>query len=467
MIDDIALVKQYYRNEANQSFYKFRQIISGIQKQKLKKAWFTKDISDELQGFYDLLVAGKKPILLIQTPPQHGKSRAVVEFIAWLSGKHPETRTIYASFSDTLGIRANRDLQRIFDSEIYKTCFPDTKIGGSNVVTQYGKAMRNSELIEFVGESGGFRNTTVQGRITGETLDLGVIDDPIKGRADANSTTTRNRTWDWLMDDFYSRFDEDAGLLAIATAWHIDDPISRMIKSFPDAKLLRYEAIATSESTHRNVGDALFPEHKSLEFLENRRKKMDASSWESLYQQNPIISGGEMVKRSWIERYSVLPGAFIKIVQSWDTAYKDKEINDPSVCTTWLQTKVGHYLVDVFVLKADYPAVKRAIRSKVEQFRSNVVLIEDKSSGQSLIQELRATGMSVIAIMPKGDKVTRMSTASDEFASGRVFLPENAPWLADYEAELHAFPASKHDDQVDSTSQYLNWAKKPQEILIG
>lgn len=467
---NIEIVEQYYRQQAKESFYKYRQIISGIQKQKFKGGWFAREISYELQSFYDDLIAGKKPILLIQTPPQHGKSRAIVEFITWLSGKHPQFRTIYASFSDTLGIRANRDVQRIMDSEIYKVIFPDTTLNTSNVVTHAAKPMRNSNLLEYVGQSGSFRNTTVEGRITGETLDLGCIDDPIKGRAEANSITTRNKTWDWLLDDFYSRFDEKAGLLAIATSWHIDDPLSRMIKFFPRAKVLRYEAIATTDGENRLSGEALFPEHKSLEFLLDRKEKMSLSSWESLYQQNPIISGGEMIKRKWVEnnRYLVIPQMYLKIVQSWDTAQKDRQINDPSVCTTWVQAKEGHYLIDVFVIRGDYPAIKRAVKSKREQYKPSVILIEDKSSGSSLIQELKPDGLPIISIMPTVDKVTRMSTASDEFAVGRVFLPELSPWLADFEAELFAFPASKHDDQCDSTSQYINWCiSQDRPILIG
>ncbi len=173
-------------------------------------------------------------------------------------------------------------------------------------------------------------------------------------------------------------------------------------------------------------------------------------------------SGG-MVKVDWLARtrYRTPPETFIKVVQSWDTAFKAAEINDPSVCTTWGEAANGYYLLDCFVIRGDYPTVKRAIQSKYAEFKPDVVLIEDKASGQSLIQELRQlTDMPIVGIKPEGDKVSRLYAACGAIESGRVWLPESAAWLPDYEAELFLFPMAKHDDRVDSTSQYLNWARQ-------
>ncbi|MCR8526355.1 terminase family protein, partial [Escherichia coli] len=148
---------------------------------------------------------------------------------SWIAGRNPDCRTIYGSFSERLGIRANLKLQRIYDSALFQSIFPETKISQSNVVTKSGQTMRNREMIEYVGKGGYFRNTTVRGSITGESLDLGVIDDPIKGRTEANSSTIRDAAWDWFTDDFFTRFSEDAGLLIILTRWHIDDPVGRLM----------------------------------------------------------------------------------------------------------------------------------------------------------------------------------------------------------------------------------------------
>ena len=175
---------------------------------------------------------------------------------------------------------------------------------------------------------------------------------------------------------------------------------------------------------------------------------------------------GGIIKSEWFKRYNAAPFEPMMIVQSWDTAYKDKQINDPSVCTTWAVTRHGYYLLDVFRDRMDYPAVKRAVKSLAEKWKPHAILIEDKASGQSLIQELRAEGaLPVIPIEPEGDKVSRMNAVSALFESGLVYLPEVASWLLDYEIELTTFPLAAHDDQVDSTSQFLRWVHQHQTRL--
>jgi hypothetical protein len=159
------------------------------------------------------------------------------------------------------------------------------------------EGQRNTTVLEYVGHKGSFRATTVAGQITGHGLSLGVIDDPIKGRAEASSKTIRDKTWNWLVDDFFSRFADHAGLLMICTRWHVDDPLGRWLEKFPETKVLSYEAVATEDDwsvieRRRRAGAALFPELKPLDFLLERKRLSTTSSWESLYQQKPIIAGG-------------------------------------------------------------------------------------------------------------------------------------------------------------------------------
>lgn len=171
---------------------------------------------------------------------------------------------------------------------------------------------------------------------------------------------------------------------------------------------------------------------------------------------------GGIVKAEWFQRYREVPVDAELIVQSWDTAYKPDQINDPSACTTWSVGRRQYFLRDVFCERMDYPSLKRAVINSAEKWKPHAVLIEDKASGQSLIQELRnSTRLPVIAIDPsgQGDKVTRMNAASIMFEAGKVALPHAAPWLLDYEIELTIFPLAPHDDRVDSTSQFLNWVK--------
>lgn len=207
----------------------------------LKDKWFPRSLAYILRKFYDDFKAGKRPVLLLQTPPQHGKSLSVIDFIAWAVGHDPELRLIYASFSDRLSIRANLRVQRALDNPLYQFLFPQTQIAPKGS----GVALRNYDILEFIGTDGYFRNSTVLGSITGEALDIGVIDDPIKGRAEANSELQREKVWNWLTDDVFSRFSEHAGLLMIMTRWHVDDPAGRLIDKYGDrVRVARFPAIA-------------------------------------------------------------------------------------------------------------------------------------------------------------------------------------------------------------------------------
>jgi len=183
-MNKLDLMEQMALMQARRSFWAFRQFLDP----DMKKGWWQKDAAHHLQQFYDDMIAGKRPKLIIEAPPQHGKSRMITEFITWLAGKNPDCRTIYTSVSERLGMRANKACQRIYSLERYHKCFPDTKISGKKVATDLAYA-RNSELIEYIDRGGYFRNTTVNGSIVGESLDLGVIDDPMKGRKESNSKT--------------------------------------------------------------------------------------------------------------------------------------------------------------------------------------------------------------------------------------------------------------------------------------
>jgi hypothetical protein len=149
--------------------------------------WWIRDAAAALQQFYVDLIAGRRPRLVIMAPPQHGKSWSVTDFIAWIAGKMPDGKTIFASYADDLGIRTNRAIERMLKSPRYQMVFPDLHID------EVGWQCHTS-LIEYVGYTGSFRNTTVKGTITGFELNLGVVDDPIKGRAEAASKVVRDAT---------------------------------------------------------------------------------------------------------------------------------------------------------------------------------------------------------------------------------------------------------------------------------
>ena len=170
-----------------------------------------------------------------------------------------------------------------------------------------------------------------------------------------------------------------------------------------------------------------------------------------------------MVKAAWFKNYAAneLPDKFDQVVQSWDTANKASELSDFSVCTTWGIRGKNLYLLHVMRRRMEYPELKRAVREQCEAFEATVVLIEDKASGTQLIQELVADGLhTVTRYQPQTDKIMRMHAQTAMIENGFVHLPKDAAWLAEYLHELTAFPKGKHDDQVDSTAQMLDWFKR-------
>jgi hypothetical protein len=243
-IPEHLLLSHLKGQEAKVCFWAFRRYT----RPGMKVGWWQYEVANGFQRFYHCLKKGERPKLALMAPPQHGKTVQVTDFIAWVAGKEPDLKTIFASYSDELGADVNKALQRIMTSERYVSMF-GVRLGESG-----SRWVRNSNTLEYPYHSGSFYNTTVGGQITGKGLDLGLVDDPVKGRAEATSKTVRDKVWQWFTDDFLTRFSDSAGLLMIMTRWHLDDPIGRLIERFPDAKILRYSAIAEEDERKQEQG---------------------------------------------------------------------------------------------------------------------------------------------------------------------------------------------------------------------
>ena len=403
---------------------------------------------------------GRITRLIISLPPRGLKSiGSSVAFPAWALGHDPSKKIICTSYGENLAAWHARDCRAVMQSRWYQDVFPHTRISSE----------KNTEL-EFETTAGGFRlATSVGGTLTGRGGDVIIIDDPLKS-ADALSDSQREAVAQWYDNTLYSRLDskERGVIILVMQRLHVDDLVGHVLGkdrwvhlNLPAiAEAPQRIQIGDHEFHERAVGDVLHPEWESRESLERTKTTKGNYNFSAQYQQNPIPPEGNIIKWEWFRRYHARPekGWRDQIIQSWDTASKPGEGSSYSVCTTWLVKGADYYLLDVVRERLDYPFLKRRVVELAGKFEADVVLIEDMSSGTHLIQDLRHGGnLRPIAVTPEKDKVTRMSVQSPKIEERRVLLPAEAPWLADFEAEVKQFPRGRHDDQIDSMSQFLAW----------
>lgn len=405
---------------------------------------------------------------MIFWPPGHAKSTYSSHYgPAWLIGRKPDRNVIHASHTIDLAERFGRKIRNTLAS-------PDCEDVFGSLIADDSRAAARWETKR----GGEYYATGIGGAITGRRAGLGLIDDPVKSRQQADSPTYRQTAWNWYTDDFRTRLYEWAAILLIQTRWHEDDLAGRILPADYDFRsgwvtardgeewyVLNFPAICerADDLSGRAVGEALWPGWYSLEYLEQQRRSLGSRSFDALYQQRPRPGEGGVFKESWLrDRYREIPAGADVFIHSWDTAQKPEQINDPTVGTFWRMGRGvnRHYLAGIFRDRIDYPTLRRMVVSAAERDRPAAVLIEDKSSGASLIQDLRAsTTIPVIPIEPIGDKTFRATEVSAMVEAGLMALPESAPWLVDFESEFFGFPLSTNDDQVDSVSQYLKWVR--------
>ena len=408
---------------------------------------------------------GKLRRLIINVPPRSLKSHmASISFVAWLLGHNPAAQVICASYAQDLADKLAGDCRALMMAACYRDLFPGTQL-----------AKRRSAIADFVTTKKGFRlSTSVGGILTGRGADFIIIDDPLKPE-EALSEIQRNNVNNWQDHTVISRLnDKQSGcIILIMQRLHEDDLVGHVLQQ-GGWHLLKFPAIAEEDETHiiqspygprtfyRRSGEALHPDREPLEVLARIRETQGEYNFAGQYQQSPSPLGGGLVKTQWFKTYKPeeLPQEFDLTFQSWDTANKSSELNDYSVCTTWGMVQKNLYLLYVLRKRMEYPELRRVVKEHARTYKARNILIEDKASGTQLIQDLCADGIhGVTRYNAKLDKVMRMHSVTSTIENGFVYIPEKADWLPQYLHEMAVFPNGKYDDQVDSTSQALDWAK--------
>ena len=404
---------------------------------------------------------GKCKRLIINIPPRHLKSHATsIAFPAWLLGHDPSKKILVVTYAQDFSDKLARDSRELMRSAFYLALF-DTR--------------PSSEAIsEYETTTGGYRlSTSIAGGLTGRGADIIIIDDPLKAD-DALSDVRRKSVNDWYDNTLRSRLNsqENGSIIIVMQRLHADDLVAHISKH-EDWDVVSIPAIAEQEESYifstpygqrritRYEGETLQPSLISREKLESLRIGMLEYNFSAQFQQNPQPPFGNIVKREWLKYYtpSEKPQKFEQIIQSWDTANKETELANYSVCTTWGLENKRLYLLDVLRRKLNFPDLKRAVINQNQIYQPTIILIEDKASGTSLIQELHSDGFSKVKAAPvtDGDKVMRLMAQTAKIEGGFMLLPTEASWLNTFVTELISFPSVKNSDQVDSTVFALAW----------
>ncbi|MGE0095975.1 MAG: phage terminase large subunit [Alphaproteobacteria bacterium] len=405
-----------------------------------------------------LTVLGAGQRLAINLPPRYGKSLAVtIAYTAWLLGHNPALRIMVISYSEKLARQHALDFRTIVESAWYRELFPEFRIA------------RGTDL-EIKTTRQGYRlASSMDGTILGRGADIIILDDPLKVQS-ALSKIQRERINQTFDLTIYSRLNNknEGRIILVGHRLHENDLVGHVMAR-EEWQLIVIPAVETEDRSYvlgphafqiyqRRAGEPLHPERESLIQIEAARRNLGSAGFAAQYQQNPIPDSGTVIQREWIRYCDRLPARFDLVLASWDTACTQGDRSDYSVGTVWGLLDTTMYLLAVVRGRWEVPELRRRVVAVSIQYGASPTLIEKTDIGRAIVQELgRGHAINPILRRPIGEKVVRMLSQSARFEAGQVVLPREAEWLGDYLSEILGFPNGRHDDQVDSTSQALEW----------
>lgn len=381
-------------------------------------------------------------------PPRHGKTHTVSRmFPAWLLSQKPDLRMMTASYGASLAHRNSRSVRNIVLSQQYRDLFPRVRLVGKRV-----------DMWD-TSESGGMIAAGVGGAITGHGGQLIIIDDPVRGRADAESATIRQRALDWYVNDLLTRLEEPGAVILMMTRWHTDDLAGALLESDDgdDWAVLSLPALAgDNDPLGRDPGAALWPSKYGTDWLEARRAAMGSYAFEALYQQQPIAKAAGLFDVAHCAVIDVAP-VCERMVRFYDLAVSSKTTSDYSVGVLLGETDDKRLVIlDVARWQAN-PAdtFERIVRQAQADGAAVPIVLEADNHARSqldfLLRDDRLRDHSIKAVSPQGDKYTRAAPVASRLNAGHVLL-KRSHWNAAFLDELAVFPAGRNDDQVDALS---------------
>lgn len=401
--------------------------------------------------------------LLISMPPRHSKTQtASILFPSWYLGRFPQQQFIGASYAEPLALNNSQACRDTITSGKYQVLWPHKlDVKGS---VRWRIAGKSNKRPNFVAAG-------VGGAITGEGADILLIDDPFKNYEEAYSIVLRDKVWNWYTSTARTRIQPNGAIIIIATRWHHDDLIGRLIRQSandPNADQWVELRLPAENADGCQVYppeilpayDALWPEHYPAEELSKLKAGLGSLLYNALYQQQPSDIEGQIIKRSWYKYYREDPAllGLTDWMQSWDMNFKDTTDSSYVVGQVWARKGSDRYLVHQYRERIGFTETLKQVKLMSQKYpRAHTKLVEDKANGSAVIDTLQKSIGGFIAIEPIGSKEARLQAASIWFESGNVLVPdpELHPWVRDLIEEQVTFPASPFSDQCDATSQAL------------
>lgn len=422
--------------------------------------------------------------LMVFMPPRHGKSEHVSRRLpAYLLGQNPNVKIISASYNADLASSMNRDVQRIIDDEKYYELYPETRLNGKNIRNfASGGALRNSDIFEVMYYKGYYKSAGIGGGITGRGFDYGIIDDPIKDRAEAESQTYRDGLWDWYTSVFYTRREKAASILLTVTRWHEDDLAARLISKMKDdpaadqwviltLPAINVDGVATARLPApteddpgrtqliyidpRQPGEALWADKYDLADIQATQATLTEYEFNALYQQTPTSRDGGIYKAERIDIIDIMPRNIIKVVRFWDLALSEKASADYTVGFKLGLTAEGRLVIlDIVRQQIEYENLDSLIAdTAIRDTKSVLVGIEtaflQTRIVKKLAKRLELLEYTIMGVPVETDKFTRALPFAAKVGNRQVDMMR-AGWNTPLKAELKSFPRGKNDDQSDA-----------------
>jgi len=406
-----------------------------------------------LAKIFEDIANGKKRRVIVNIAPRHGKSEMISYLApAWFLGKYPHKKIIMSSHTADLAVNFGRRVRNLVGSDGYKDIFPQVELqADSKSASRWGTNFQGEYFAIGVG-----------GALAGRGADLFIIDDP---HSEQEAKTGRPDVflpaWEWFQSGPLQRLMPGGSIIIVMTRWSKLDLTGMIVNQMAKEEdvdqweIVEFPAILNDKP--------LWGDFWSLEELLGKKAGMDPRYWQAQYMQNPVSEEGALLKREWWKIWEKDdPPTCEFTIMSLDAAQETNNRADYNALTTWgvfFNEETNNYniiLLNAIKKRMEFPDLKKLVLEEYKEWEPDAFVVEKKSNGAALYQELRRMGVPVGEFTPgKGqDKISRVNAVSDLLASGIVWAPDRR-WAKEVMEECNDFPSGTNDDLVDSTTQAL------------